>query len=75
MSDTSQLDPEPWEAEQRAQLERLNAKPWRGACPLCSDRLWCTDTEAEARQLVSEHIADRHAVVPQVWQDHAASRA
>lgn len=61
---------EDWDAANRAELARLNAMPWRGACPLCIDRLWCADTEDQARRLVGEHIAAEHDPSPRVWRDH-----
>ena len=66
----SEPDPEV-EAARLAGLEALNAKPWRGACPLCQFTLWCTDTEEEARELVTAHIAEKHPQPqPQIWRDH-----
>lgn len=59
-----------WERANRAEMDRLNAMPWRGGCRVCPGRLWCTDTEEEARRLVSEHIASEHVLTPDVWRDH-----
>lgn len=60
------------ERADRAEIDRLNAKPWRGGCPACPmGMLYCADTEEEARRLVSDHIAKRHHLpVPHVWRDH-----
>lgn len=55
-------------AANRAELERLNAKPVRGSCPMCLHLLWCADSEDEAVLLVAAHIADRHTPAPMVWR-------
>lgn len=61
----------PADEDDRAErLARLAARPWRGACPLCMWTLWCTDTEDEARELVTAHIAEKHPITAQVWRDH-----
>jgi hypothetical protein len=57
-------------ADDKLAASRLKAKPWRGGCPECRGILWFADTEEEATRLVSEHIAEEHIVVPQVWRDH-----
>lgn len=63
--------PELTEEENARELERLNAKPWRGTCALCPYTLWCTDTEEEAEQLIGVHIAEKHGSLIRVWRDHA----
>lgn len=54
-----------------ATLEELNARPWRGTCPMCKYTLWCADTEEKVRKLVSEHIRQEHPpLLPTTWLDH-----
>ncbi len=59
------------EEREREQMKALAAKPWRGMCPFCPGRNWCTDTDEEARGFVKAHMDAEHEVpVPIVWRDH-----